>query len=468
MIENQASFSYSDLYVEFGPESLSNFSTNTACKGISIDTRTIRKGNAFVALVGGKSDGHKRVAQSFEHGATFAIVNKSWFDENKSICEKYPLIIVEDTSLALGFLGALHRSRFEIPIIAVAGSNGKTSTKEMAALVLSEKYKVLKTYKNFNNQLGVPLMLLALNEDYGVAVLEIGTNSPGEIEYLCKIVRPTHGIITNIGKEHLEKLIDLDGVEMEETALFTFLLKQSGMAFINSDDTRLSKYKKILKKRITFGTGEEDINLRAKIKYDENLFPSLEIDMEGKCFSAKINSPGYTSAINALAASAIGFGLDLNAGEIKSGLEKFKPSSDDNYGRMLTIKVNNYTILNDCYNANPTSVENALDTLSSFKSDGKKIAVLGDMLELGENSASEHLLIIKKALLSSEEIFLFGDEFKSALNIYEQENNSDKIKHFSSRENISESLKSIVATSDIILVKGSRGMKLESIVLGLS
>jgi len=467
MIENQASFSCSDLYVEFGPESLSNFSTDIACSGISIDTRTIRDGNAFVALVGEKSDGHDRVEESFERGALFAVVTKSWCSENKSICEKYPLVIVKDTSLALGLLGALHRSRFEIPIVAVAGSNGKTSTKEMAALVLSEKYNVLKTYKNFNNQLGVPLMLLALNERHEVALLEIGTNSPGEIEYLSGLVRPTHGIITNIGKEHLEKLIDLDGVEMEETSLFTFLLKQSGMAYINSDDKRLSKYKKILKKRITFGTGEEDSNLSAKIDYDENMFPTLEINMEGKHFFAKINSSGYTSAINALAAASIGFGLDLSVGEIKSGLEKFKPIAGDAYGRMLTIKVNDYTILNDCYNANPTSVENALDTLSKFKSDGKKIAVLGDMLELGENSVSEHLLIIKKALASSDKLFLIGNEFKSALNIFSKSKNSENIKYFSSREELTRELKPSIFPGDIILVKGSRGMKLESIVSNL-
>ncbi len=463
MIKNKASFNFEDLYLEFGPESLHNIKPDIVCSAISIDTRTLQKGEAFVALVGQNSDGHKRIEDSFKLGASFAIVNKDWFLENKLKCESYPLVVSENTEIALGKLGALHRSRFDYPIIAIAGSNGKTSTKEMAAGVLSEKYNVLKTYKNFNNQLGVPLMLLALDSSYDVAVLELGTNSPGEIKYLCQLARPTRGLITNIGKEHLEQLIDLDGVEMEETALFTHLLKHSGMCFINLDDGRIAPYKKVLKKRITYGTGDKAGNLAATIQYDEDMLPALDINMEGNLFSAKIQSPGYSSAINAMAATAVGFGMDLSSDEIKSGLEKFRPSSEDSYGRMRIMKANGYTILNDCYNANPSSVENSLDILGGTKMDGKKIAVLGDMLELGENSTEEHKFIIEKALGVCDYLFLFGDEYKTAFgNVTVSQAN--KVIHFSSLDGISKRLISTLLPKDIVLVKASRGIKLELII----
>ena len=245
MIENLAEFSAFELAVIFDERNLINFDLNNSYKGISIDTRKISENNIFVALKGEKLDSHDKIKEAFDKGAGACIVEKDWYNLNNNEFENYSFIVTKDNVEALGKLANFHRNRFDYPIVAVAGSNGKTTTKEMIAHVLSTKFNVLKTHENFNNLLGVPLMLLTMNENFNIAVLELGTNQPGEIFTLSKMVQPSHVIITNIGKEHLEFLIDLDGVELEETSIFADI-RNDGFAFINHDDERLSKYSQII------------------------------------------------------------------------------------------------------------------------------------------------------------------------------------------------------------------------------
>lgn len=458
MIENKAQFSGYELKLIFNSNNVINIEDDVIVTGVSIDTRKINDGNLFVPLKGENIDVNTLIKDAFEKGAKASLITREYYENNNSVFEKLPIVIVDDTLKGIGLLANFHRKRFDLPIVAIGGSNGKTTTKEMLSHILSIDNKVLKTYKNYNNQLGVPLMLFCLDESYQVAVLEIGTNEPGEIAYLSELIEPTHGLITNIGKEHLEKLIDLVGVEMEETFLFGHLRKFNKMSFINYDDKVLSKYANLLETKYVFGQ-QEGMHMTYKITLDEDLHPTLAIKTyDEKEFDVKINGiVGNIQAYNAAAAIAIAIELGEDIDIIKKALNNYVPESGNGYGRMLVEWIGNNTIINDCYNANPNSVSSALDTLNLYKLN--KIAILGDMLELGDNAIKEHIEILNKASDIADEVLLFGNIF-SGLEL------KDNCLHFSDKEEI---IKKILNnnTPSAILIKGSRGMRLEDVVNGL-
>jgi UDP-N-acetylmuramoyl-tripeptide--D-alanyl-D-alanine ligase len=459
MIENYAECNVFALAVIFGEKNLINIDYNSTFKGISIDTRKIAANNIFIALKGEKLNGHDKINEAFDKGASVCIIEKEWYDLNKNDLENFRLIISNDNVEALGKLANFHRQRFDYPIVAVAGSNGKTTTKEMIAHVLSVKFNVLKTHENFNNLLGVPLMLLTMNDTFNLAVLELGTNQPGEIFSLTKMVQPTHVIITNIGKEHLEFLIDLDGVELEETSIFTDI-RNDGFVFINYDDDRLKKYTKIIENYMTYGIGE-GVALKADISLDESLKPIIQFKYEERSFGVQMNTAGYTSALNAIAATAIGFHFGLNDEEITLALESFQPLLFHGYGRMAIENIRNFTLINDCYNANPSSMCAALENLSNAKTQGKKIAVLGDMRELGDSAPTEHIEMLKQASVVSDFVYITGNEFYKA---FCSLNSFENILFFDSKTELADKLKNMIKANDIILVKGSRGMKMEEVI----
>lgn len=458
MIENKAQFSGYELKLIFNSNNVINIEDDVIVTGVSIDTRKINDGNLFVPLKGENIDGNTLIKDAFEKGAKASLITREYYENNNSVFEKLPIVIVDDTLKGIGLLANFHRKRYDLPVVAIGGSNGKTTTKEMLSHILSIDNKVLKTYKNYNNQLGVPLMLFCLDESYQVAVLEIGTNEPGEIAYLSELLEPTHGLITNIGKEHLEKLIDLVGVEMEETFLFGHLRKFNKMSFINYDDKVLSKYANLLETKYVFGQ-QEGMHMTYKITLDEDLHPTLAIKTyDEKEFDVKINGiVGNIQAYNAAAAIAIAIELGEDIDIIKKALNNYVPESGNGYGRMLVERIGNNTIINDCYNANPNSVSSALDTLNLYKLN--KIAILGDMLELGDNAIKEHIEILNKASDIADEVLLFGNIF-SGLEL------KDNCLHFSDKEEI---IKKILNnnTPSAILIKGSRGMRLEDVVNGL-
>ncbi len=458
MIENKAQFSGYELKLIFNSNNVINIEDDVIVTGVSIDTRKINDGNLFVPLKGENIDGNTLIKDAFEKGAKASLITREYYENNNSVFEKLPIVIVDDTLKGIGLLANFHRKRYDLPVVAIGGSNGKTTTKEMLSHILSVDNKVLKTYKNYNNQLGVPLMLFCLDESYQVAVLEIGTNEPGEIAYLSELIEPTHGLITNIGKEHLEKLIDLVGVEMEETFLFGHLRKFNKMSFINYDDKVLSKYANLLETKYVFGQ-QEGMHMTYKITLDEDLHPTLAIKTyDEKEFDVKINGiVGNIQAYNAAAAIAIAIELGEDIDIIKKALNNYVPESGNGYGRMLVEWIGNNTIINDCYNANPNSVSSALDTLNLYKLN--KIAILGDMLELGDNAIKEHIEILNKASDIADEVLLFGNIF-SGLEL------KDNCLHFSDKEEI---IKKILNnnTPSAILIKGSRGMRLEDVVNGL-
>ena len=458
MLKNQASFSFDDLYILFGPQVLDIIPQNLLTTGVSIDTRNIEKDNIFIPLKGSKIDGHDKISEAFEKGASICLANKTWYDSNPELVKNHSIIPVRNTEKALSILANHHREKFTGHVIAVAGSNGKTTTKELIASVLESKFKVLKTYKNFNNQLGVPLMMFQLSEEYDVAVIEIATNSIGEIEYLSKVLEPSHGLVTNIGKEHLELLEDLDGVEIEETALYTYLRKNNGLSFINMDDERLAKYVDVLDKGFTYG--QKNANVKATYEYDEQLYPTLKINYEKIRIEAKVKVASYPGVINSLAAAAVGIALHLTPEQIKQGLENYQQKENESYGRMQIADKNGITILNDTYNANPSSTRMSLDTLKELKNEGSKIPVLGDMLELGERSIEEHREIYKYASTQFEKVYLTGVEFSEV----HSELNHENVSHFSNKEKLSLEISKEIKKGDALLFKASRGIKLEEVI----
>ncbi len=438
---------------------IQNLSGVELLEGINIDTRQLLPHQIFVALRGENFDGHNFVASAFEKGATFCIVERSWFDSN--LYSHYPLVIVENTLQAFGDIANMYRNKFNIPIVAVGGSNGKTTTKDFVAHILSQKFNVLKTESNYNNQIGVPLTLFKLSQHHNVAVIELGTNEPGEMFRLCEIVEPTDGIITNIGKEHLEKLIDLDGVEMEETALFAYLIRHNGFAYVNSDDPRLERYVKVLDKYITYGRNP-NAQVRGDYHFDKYLFPSVNFEYGDLRFDAKLKNRGMAVAYASLPAVAVGLKFGLAPEEIVNGLETFTLDESKEYGRMLIKDIDGVTVINDTYNANPSSMGLALRTMEEVNADGEKYAVIGDMLELGESSLVEHRDIILLASKVNRFVCLFGQEMKKALDSINTK--LDNVRFFETKDSILHFLDSKIKPGDIVLFKASRGIKMEEVV----
>jgi len=459
MINNTAKFDFYDLCSIFPNHDILNLTSDFKSEFVTIDSRNCAKGAIFIALIGENTNGHNYLLTAFANNASLAIINRCYYETHQSELDGKPLILCDDTLEALALLAKHHRLRFDIPIIAVGGSNGKTSTKDMIAEVLSQKYNVLKTHANFNNQLGLPLMLLAIDDSIEVGVFEIGTNYPGEMAILTSMLLPTHGILTNIGKEHLELLIDLDGVEAEETTLYGFLHSR-GKVFLNIDDPRLAEYSKVLPNFLSYGT-TKTAEIHGTILLNDCMQPELFIKHLDNELTIKLNTYGYHSGFNAIAAVAVANEFNLSNEQIIAGLLAYSPVSGLGYGRMLMEKVKDITIINDCYNANPSSMESALLNLDKFKNAGNKIAILGDMLELGNASQNEHINIINYAKNIASSIFLFGTEFEVALNSVGKDAN---IKYFQDKILLAKELLTELKSDDVILVKGSRGKKMEVVI----
>ncbi len=463
MFNNKAEFNGLDLVAIFKDCNLININEDFHSEGVAIDSRQIKMGNIFVALKGDNTDGHNYIKSAIDSGASTCIIERQYSTDIINMFPDERFIVSDDNIEALCLLAAHHRNRFNYPIIAIGGSNGKTTTKEMTAAVLSKKFKVLKNHGNFNNKIGVPLTLLCLSNDYDIAVLEVGTNTPGEIYDLSQIIKPSHALITNIGKEHLEFLIDLDGVELEETYLFSSV-RSSGFAFVNYDDERLRSYGHVLGKFTTYGT-HEHAQFRCEYSLNDKLNPKIKVLSDENQIEITMQTIGFTSALNGIAALSVAqtFGVDLS--DAKSALEKFVPlSGDTGYGRMALIENDDFIIINDTYNSNPDSAIASLTNFNYLKILGNKISVLGDMRELGDSAEIEHLNLLKFAVEVSDLVFVTGTEMKkTAIKIQ-----SENIKYFDDKNHLIDELKSVIGRGDVLLIKGSRGMQMELIVNELS
>jgi UDP-N-acetylmuramoyl-tripeptide--D-alanyl-D-alanine ligase len=451
---NTARFTVADLAACFG-QAAAHLPSDLVVEGVSTDTRTLVAGNVFVALRGERFDGHDHLEAAIERGASLLIVETIGQPPTANGQPPTAICQVPDTLHALGTLAWFHRRRFQIPVIAIGGSAGKTSTKELTAHVLSQAYTVLKTQANYNNRIGTPHTLLQLTDAHTTAVIEIGTNEPGEMETLTAMVQPTHGLLTQIGKEHLEKLIDLDGVEREETALFDYLRDHDGLMLINANDQRLSAwYARNGGRGLSFGVDTEaDVN--ASVSFDAELHPTIHVVLPDTALRATLQTTGYAAALNAVAALAVGIALGLDAHQLKHGLASYEPPPSHGYARMEVQRAGPLTILNDTYNANPASMRMALRTLAMYPAT-RRIAVLGDMRELGAAAREEHQEILSLALQTADVVLLYGQEFAGVV--------GEKGLVFASHEEIVDRLKEIAREGDVVLVKGSRGMELEKVV----
>lgn len=432
---------------------------DTLARSVSIDSRVLKPREAFLAIKGKNYDGHCFIKEAIRKGATVIIFQKP-FSKIKSK-ERTAFIEVKDTVRALGDIAHFHRQRFDIPVIAVTGSNGKTTTKEMIFWVLSRKFKVLKTSGTKNNQIGLPLTLLGLNATYDLAVLEIGSNHFGEIEYLSRICQPDIGVITNIGPSHLEYFGDLGGVFKEKLALLEGL-KEPGIALLNADDPFL---KKVLNR-----TSEKLLALGFAIRSRSD-FLAKEIRIQGQGLAFSLNQKyrftlrisGYYNIYNALAAVACGRIFGMSVSETASRLATFEPLQN----RLQWLTLNNITFINDTYNSNPLSLRQALDVLRDFRAEGRKIFVMGDMLELGRKAVEIHRQTGQEAAQICDVFIGVGSLSRWAAraarkqglkpqDVFLCENN------LQARDILYKRVKP--GPKDIVLVKGSRAMMLEKIL----
>lgn len=434
--------------------------------GVSIDSRKVRKNEIFFAISGERTDGHKFLDDVFKRGVDIAVVNDEWFRKKGKKFGGKIFLTVTDTVIALGEFAKIHKNKFNIPVLCIGGSNGKTTTKDLAAAVLSKKYNVLKTEGNFNNHIGLPLTLLRLNEKINFCVLEVGCNHFNEIKYLCSIAEPEYGMVTNIGREHLEFFKTLNGVAKAEFELFDYLNKKDDtVLFMNFDDSFIKNYSRRVSNEKKFSYSYKfNTDVKGRFKgYTENFEPKIKIKSGEKEFETYISTFGKHSVYNGLAAAAAGLYFGVSPEKIKTALQNFKPTSSK---RMEILQSNEVTIINDTYNSNPESVMMGLETMLEFKTKGEKFAVLSDMLELGNASRIEHSRIGKFAeKIGIKNLYTFG---KESYNIFYGAKGIKNNFYFENKEDMIMMLRKNIKADDVIYVKGSRGMKMEEVVKGIT
>ncbi len=429
---------------------------------VSTDTRQIKSGDLFIALKGERFDGHDFIDDAVAKGAVAVIVSEDvGFNLDK------PIIMVEDTLKALQDLAHYYRNKFEVRVVAVTGSTGKTTTKDMIASALSTRYKTLKTEKNFNNEVGLPLTLLQLDSTYQTVVVEMGMRGLGQIERLAQIADPDIAVITNVGVTHIEILKSIDKIAQAKGELVE-ALDSDGMVILNGDDRRVKRMERLSSaKVINYGLNDYNKVRAIEIKSGEDETVTFHPVINEKVSKSivKLPLPVEYNVYNALAAISVGLVLDVGLKEIKEGLSRLRLTEMRN--QIIEIE-DNYKIINDVYNANPTSMRAALSTLSEIAIN-RKIAVLGDMLELGEIAVSEHNKL-GKLIVENDIDYLFtfgqlaGEIGKGAREFGMSDN---RIFTYQDKESLINNLLQVIKSNDTILVKGSRGMKLEEVTEAL-
>jgi UDP-N-acetylmuramoyl-tripeptide--D-alanyl-D-alanine ligase len=425
--------------------------------GVSTDSRTLRKGDLFVALRGETHDGHDHIEEVFQKGAVGAIIDKPLSGGRN-------LIQVHDTLKALGDLARDWRSRFSIPVVVVTGSNGKTTTKEMIAAVLGTRYRVLKTEGNFNNLIGLPLTIFRLDETQEAAVLEMGMNRPGEIDRLAEIAQPVIGVITNVARAHLEGLGNLSAVADAKGELLK-RLPADGIAVLNADDASFPRLKKKVRSGlVTFGKSAGATVKVSSVKMNQLKGLSFSVRLGKKPAFFKMPVLGRHNISNALAAIAVGDQLGISAAQMKKALGAFQGGSK----RMEILSLpKGIRVINDCYNANPDSTLAALQFLKEAASAGmRRVAILGEMLELGASTSRCHREIGVGAAKSAKLLFAVGPHAKETAAAARRAGLS-AVFSFSSVEEALPSILSSVKPKDLVLIKGSRGMKMERVTEAL-
>jgi len=430
---------------------------STVFYGISTDSRKINPGELFVPIVGQRFDGHDYIAGSLQSGAAGTLTHR-----DTDAAEGKVIIRVQDTLRALGDIARFYRQKFKIPFVGVTGSVGKTSTKEMISSVLGQKFKVLKNEGNLNNEIGLPLTIFNLDDSHEAAVVEMGMSGFGEISYLASIVKPDIAVITNIGLSHIEKLGSRQNILKAKMEIFEGL-RENGTVILNGDDNLLNGLRDLLRfKTVYYGMGEGLDYSAYNVKTAGEHGTRFEISMGCRDYSVEIHVPGVHNVYNALAAIAVGRELKVSEDMIIKGIAEFNPGKM----RLNIISHKGMKVINDAYNASPQSMEAALDVLKDMTGAGRKIAVLGDMLEMGEYASRVHYDVGKFAVSRGiEYIITVGVNGRDiGLGALKAGAEPGKVISFENNSDAAGFLADFVKAGDVVLVKGSRRMKMEEIV----
>ncbi len=425
--------------------------------GVSTDSRTAKSSDIFFALKGEHFDGHEFVKNVT---AGLRVVDKSWYE--RQLDKNLSVVVVDDTLQALQLFAKNHRRKKEASVIGITGTSGKTTTKEMIHRILATTYDVLATEGNLNNEIGVPLTLLRIEEDTMMAIVEMGADRPGDIARLCEIASPNSGVITNIGEGHLEKLGSIEEVARTKSALFK-TLEEDGVRYINLDDSYLKSFSEKKKGAVTFAVNA-DAHYKAKLLGTNELgCVAMSVDLPGDGnLQVQLAVPGVHQIYNAIAAIAVGHSMGVASEAIREALESCTTTG----GRMRIFGAKGLTILDDTYNANPDSTRSAIDTLAQMNVKSRKIVVLGDMLELGNASEAAHHQIglhVKNKNMNAG--FFYGQAMRVA---YQGAQGMGNTFHFEDKNSLKSAVKDFVKDGDALLIKGSRGMKMEDLVEELS
>jgi len=408
-----------------------------SCKGFTTDTRKIKSGQMFFCLKGANFNGNKFAADALKKGAQYVIIDeKEYLSDNR-------MILVDDVLKCMQNLANYHRNQFDIPVLGITGTNGKTTTKELVHAVLSRKYKTHATAGNFNNHIGAPMTLLSMPMDTEFAIIEMGANHPGEIAELCEIAEPNFGLITSIGKAHLEGFGDLQGVINTKNELYKSILNANGKLFVNADNDLLMELSSKAK-RLTYGQSNQ-AEIQAKLLVKEAFVGANW--KNNKIITQLVGSYNFD---NMMAAIAVGADFGVAENDIIDALREYTPQNQRS--QLMTTTKNKIVV--DAYNANPTSMAAALDSFQMAEAD-EKLLILGDMLELGKESQIEHLGIVQKLKnMHFTNVILVGPEFVSAAE-------GSGFLSFDNNKQTLEYLKANPVKGKLILLKGSRGIALE-------
>lgn len=419
---------------------------------ISTDTRNISPNSLFFALKGANFNGNEFADEALNAGASYAIIDEAAYKKD----ERY--LLVKDVLVALQELAKYHRLQLTIPIIGITGTNGKTTTKELLSIVLKKKFNTYATKGNLNNHIGVPLSLLEIEENTEVAIIEMGANHAEEIAFLCNLAQPTHGLITNVGKAHLEGFGGFEGVKKAKSELYDYLSQHQGVLFLQGDNPDLLTMMglKSFKEVKTYGFFEENEISGRVVERDPYL--AISWTSQGIEHYVETQIAGSYNLENILAAICVGCYFNITPNLINEALSDYRPRN--NRSQLLTTDRN--TIICDYYNANTSSMEAALENFNTLKSYPKKVLILGDMFELGEESFKEHGNIMAKALFVRAETCIFiGKAF------YAHRKFIEGVYFFESTQEAIDAIKEKPFQDTLILLKASRGMAFESIVPNL-
>ena len=434
---------------------------NMQIQGAVLDSRQVEPGYLFFATRGEKVDGHSFIPKAVEKGAACVVCEQATEAEAAGV----PYILVEDSFQALKDIAEEYRKSLDVTVVGITGSVGKTSTKEFIAGVLSRQYNVLKTEGNFNNEVGLPLTILKIREEHEVAVVEMGISEFGEMHRLSKIARPDICVLTNIGQCHLENLKSREGILKAKSEIFDFM-NELGYVVLNGDDDMLATVEEVHGIRpMRFGLMKEDIGIENDVYatdlVNKGLFGSEALmHIEGENYPIQVPLPGEHMVYNALAAACVGRILKMEIPQIVQGIAAVQPVG----GRSHIIRTDSFTVIDDCYNANPVSMKAALDLLQS--AEGRKVAILGDMYELGVKEKELHKEVGSYAMEKDLDVMLCVGELSQFL--YDGAmlawDGVVDVRYFTTRDELMESLPEILKEGDTILIKASHGMHFEEVV----